>query len=145
MTAALLSLLMLSGCAGWQTSSDSTEQMDTAGITRNEPYFPTKFNDFEIPGELQQERKKSMFINTSSFTGGILYFTGRVDVNSLTDFFVNTMQKNGWKMTGEVRYENILLAFTKPNKNCMLTIYEGSYGTKSEVYVYITEDLTNGS
>jgi hypothetical protein len=55
------------------------------------------------------------------------------------------MQKNGWKMTGEVRYENILLAFTKPNKNCMLTIYEGSYGTKSEVYVYITEDLTNGS
>jgi hypothetical protein len=145
MIAALLSIFLLNGCAGMGTSKDSSEAEIPSGLSRNDPYFPTKFNDFEVPGELKEERKKSMFINTSSFTGGILLFTGRVEVNSLTDFFVNSMQKNGWKLTGEVRYENIMLAFSKPNKNCMLTIYEGEYGSKTQVYVYITEDLQVGS
>lgn len=146
MVPAILAILFLSACvAGMGTTSDSSDNAAPSGVTRNDPYFPTKFNDFEVPGELKEERQKSMFINTSSFTGGILLFTGRVDVNSLTDFFVNSMQKNGWKLTGEVRYENIMLAFTKPNKNCMLTIYEGELVGKTQVYVYITEDLQGGS
>ncbi len=144
MTAALIALLAIGGCAGLGTSGDSSEISSSAGIERNEPYFPTKFNDFEVPGELQQQRKKSMFINTSSFTGGILHFTGRVEINSLTDFFVNTMQKNGWTMSGEVRYENIMLAFHKPNKNFKQTINPGEYGSKTQVYVYITEDISKG-
>ena len=145
MITAMLATLFISGCAGLGTTTDSKGTKSSSGIVRNDPYFPTKFNDFEVPGELQEERKKSMFINTSSFTGGILNFSGRVEVKSLSDFFINTMQKNGWKLTGEVRYENIMLAFTKPNKSCMLTIYEGEYGAKTQVYVYITEDVKPGS
>ncbi len=145
MITTLLSIFLLSGCVGLGTSTDSTEIEESRGISRNEPYFPTNFSDFEVPGELKEVREKSMFINTSSFTGGILHFTGRVEVNSLTDFFVNSMQKNGWKLTGEVRYENIMLAFSKPNKNCMLTIYAGGIGGKTQVYAYITEDLQGGA
>jgi len=139
-------LLALAGCASTQTSGDAASPEDPGGIVRNEPYFPTKFDDFEIPGELEQDYSKTMFINTSSFTGGILNFTGRVEVASLTDFFINSMQKNGWKLAGEVRYENIMLAFNKPHKNCMVTIYPGDFATKTKVYVYLmTEAQKNGS
>ena len=143
---ALIIMLALGGCMSTQTST-STEidaSNESSGIARNEPYFPTKFNDFEIPGELEQDLSQSMIINTSSFSGGILNFTGRVELNSLTDFFINSMQKNGWKIVGEVRYKNIMLAFNKPNKNCMITIYPGDFG-KTRGYAYITSDLQGKS
>lgn len=132
----------LTGCITTNSGTDSPNQADrSSAAVKNEPYFPTNFSDFEVPGELEMIRKNTMFINTASFTGGILNFTGRVSVDSLTDYFINSMQKNGWHLTGEVRYENILLAFTKPNKNCLITIYEGDYGGKTQVYTYITEDV----
>jgi hypothetical protein len=79
-----------------------------------------------------------MFINTSSFTGGIVVLGGRVEATSLADFFVNSMQKNNWALAGEVRYNNILLSFTKPNKNCMISITGDSYSYKTTVTAYIT-------
>ena len=135
-----LLVFLLSGCAAMKKDSDSPDAA-TNTPPANEPYFPTSFGDFEVPGELRLERKDTLFINTSSFVGGIVKLTGHVEVGSLTDFFVNSMQKNGWKITGEIRYENVLLSFTKPNKNCMITIYDGTYGTRTEVYAYITEDV----
>lgn len=132
----------LTGCAAMDGGTTSTGQSESATTAaKNEPYFPTNFSDFEVPGELEMIRKNTLFINTASFTGGIINFTGRVEVDSLTDFFINSMQKNGWHLTGEVRYENILLAFTKPNKNCLITIYDGEFGNKTKVYTYITEDV----
>ena len=142
-----LALALAGGCAGLGTGAqDSGSGPDAASqsVAKNEPYYPTSFSDFEVPGELKMDRKDTMLINTASFTGGILHFTGWVEVNSLTDYFINSMEKNGWKRTGEVRYQNILLAFTKPTKNCMISIYEGNLGGKTQVYVYITEDLTAG-
>ena len=139
LSAALISLLLVS-CASLKPKGSSPSDT-SSGITANEPYYPTSFGDFEVPGELKLVRKNTLFINTQSFTGGIVNLTGRVEVSSLTDFFVNSMQKNGWKITGEVRYENVLLAFTKPNKNCLISIYDGDFSGRTKVYVYITEDV----
>ncbi len=141
-----ISLLTLTGCAQMHTSTptaaNSTTSAPIEATNKNEPYFPTNFNDFEVPGELKLDSKHTMFINTASFTGGILSFEGRVEINSLTDFFINTMQKNNWQLTGEVRYNNILLAFKKPNKNCMISIYGDKYGYRTKVNAYITESNT---
>jgi len=134
-------MLLLSGCAS-MTSEEEDSRHATDAISRNTPYFPTKFNDFEVPGDLEMQRDDTMFINTASFVGGIVHFKGRLKAESLTDYFISTMQKNGWKLNGEVRYQNILLAFSKPTKNCMITIYQGEHGFKTKVYVYITEDVT---
>jgi len=134
--------LGLSGCAAMHsggTTSSTTAATQGSGATKNEPYFPTNFNDFEVPGELKLDSQHTMFINTASFTGGIIAFDGRVEINSLADFFIDSMQKNNWQLTGEVRYNNILLAFTKPKKNCLISIYSDAYGYKTKVNVYITE------
>ena len=81
-----------------------------------------------------------MFINTASFSGGMILFSGDIEIDSLTDYFINSMQKNGWKLTGEARYKNTLLVFTKPNKSCMISIYMGDFGIKTKVTVHISED-----
>lgn len=134
---ALFTVIWLTGCSnlnlGQPNQSDGTSTSNT--------YYPTKFRDLEVPNELTLDSSKTLYINTSSFAGGIVYLTGRLEVGSLTDFFIRTMQQNGWKLTGEAHYKNVLLAFSKPNKNCMITMYEGEFGSSTKVYAYVTEDI----
>lgn len=137
-----LLLVSLSACSSLDMGQGSNEP--AAGANTPMTYFPTKFHDFEAPTELSLERDKTLFINTGSFNGGIVYMTGRLKVDSLTDFFIHSMQKNGWKLTGEAQYKNVLLSFTKPGKVCMITIYEGELGTSTKVYAYMTEDIAGG-
>jgi len=132
-------LLALSGCSGINMGSSQSEGTNTA-----QSYFPTKFRDLEVPNELKVDTSKTLIVNTGSFNGGIIALSGRLEVESLTDFFNQSMQRNGWKLTGEAHYKNVLLAFSKANKNCMITIYEGELGTSTKVFAYITEDLTTG-
>ncbi|MBA3015532.1 MAG: hypothetical protein KKD63_13270 [Proteobacteria bacterium] len=136
----LLIVSWLTGCSNMNLGP--TNQSD--GTSTSNTYYPTKFRDLEVPNELTLDSSKTLYVNTSSFAGGIVYMTGRLEVRSLTDFFTRTMQQNGWKLTGEAHYKNVLLAFSKPNKNCMITLYEGELGTSTKVYAYMTEDLTSG-
>jgi hypothetical protein len=144
---ALLALLLLAltGCAqlGFGGSSGSESAPPTAEtMTGNQPYNPTEFRDLLIPGELAWNRDKSMVIKTDSYAGGVLNFSGRVDINSLSDFFVKSMERNGWKLAGSIKYKQVLLAFVKPAKTCTITIADSEFGLKTEVNVYVTEDIT---
>ena len=81
-----------------------------------------------------------------SFRGGILEYSGKVEINSLKDFIIQSMKNNQWKHVGEASYENILVAFTKPNKTCMITLEEGFGGSMGKTYIkmYITVDVAAG-
>ncbi|MDH3392498.1 MAG: hypothetical protein OEL66_00710 [Desulfobulbaceae bacterium] len=147
---AIAFLFAMSGCAEMNLGGPSADvtptpaatSSDEPAISENQPYYPTDFNDLLIPGELTWNRDKSMSIRTASFAGGILHFSGRVEINSLTDFFLTSMTKDGWKMTGSVKQKSNLLVFSKKNKASMITISEGEFSlNKTEVYVYITEDI----
>jgi len=137
----LASLIFLVGCLpldGTQGASDSGHDAATSSAVSSEPYSPADFRDLLIPGELEWQRSRSVSINTDSFSGGILNFSGRVEVNSLTEFFVNAMKKHEWTMIGSVKSENVLLAFTKEKASCMIKIDEGSALGKTAVNIYIT-------
>ena len=146
----LLTLLTLALVTGGCSSLDlsflkKTNSSDAMGpVPKNEPYYTSDFKDLLIPGELDWAQDNSMTIKTDSFQGGILNFTGRVEVTSLTNFFVTNMVKNKWKMTGSVKSNNVLLSFIKPWQTCMIRIIEGEFGLKTEVYIYITKDLSGG-
>ena len=137
----IMILFLLAGCSEINFGQGSTQ---SEGTNTAESYFPSKFRDFEVPNELKVDSHETLIINTSSFIGGIIALSGRLEVESLTDYFTQSMQKNGWKLSGEAHYRNVLLAFTKGNKNCMLTIYEGKLGTSTKVYAYMAEDLSAG-
>ncbi|MCP3899542.1 MAG: hypothetical protein GY707_07510 [Desulfobacteraceae bacterium] len=131
----ILLLTVLSGCV------DKTPQADV-----DLPEVSTTIegiSDIELPADMKWKNKDSMVIKTESFKGGVLTYSGRVEINSLKDFIISSMMKNKWKHVGEASYKNMLLAFTKPNKTCLVTLTEGFGGSlgKTHATLYVTVDL----
>lgn len=140
-------LFSLAGCLPMDGDQDATDSGHapvansgnaSTSVAGSEPYYPADFRDLLVPGELEWQRDKSVSINTESFTGGVLNFVGRVEVNSLTEFFINGMKKDGWSLIGSVKSENVLLAFVKEKASCLVKIDEGGTLGKTEVNIYIT-------
>ncbi|MEJ2033312.1 MAG: hypothetical protein P8Y63_09800 [Deltaproteobacteria bacterium] len=140
----LLALLLPAGCAklgNGSTGQNGASAETPAAQKGPEPYYPTDFKDIMVPAELTWNREKSMSIRTASFAGGIINFSGRVDIDSLTNFFIVSMQKDGWKLSGSIKYKNVLLAFTKPRKTSLINIFQNDFGYKTEVNIYVTEEV----
>ncbi|MFA6284242.1 MAG: hypothetical protein WCT30_05515 [Desulfurivibrionaceae bacterium] len=151
---ALTSLAALSGCAelgmGGSTapgasSSDPFASSAASATTVEQPYRANEFSDILIPSEFDWDREKSMIVRTDSYAGGVLQYDGRVDITSAADFFVNNMPRNGWKLAGSTKYKNVLLAFIKPNKTCTIVLSENKLLMRTEIAIYVAEDISAGS
>ncbi len=57
------------------------------------------------------------------------------------DDIIASMKKNKWKLVGEVSYKNIILAFTKPNRTCMMNIENNGILSDTTVSMYVTVDV----
>ena len=132
-------LLISAGCA----SNKSMVGSDAAGLPQISN-FADDIKDITLPTELGWDRKNSTVIKTESFRGGIFTYKGRVEVMSLKDYMVASMQDNKWRLVGETASKDIMLAFVKPNKTCMMVISEGVLG-KTELKLYVAIDKTGGA
>ncbi len=134
-------LLYLYGCA-----SQNTPPPDGGSSIGPLPSSVNNYDDIEIPPEMKFDAKNSLSIKTESFRGGVLLFSGSIETTSLRDYIIATMKKNKWRHVGEASYDNILLAFTKPNKTCMVVLEEGFGGKYGKTYMemYITVDVAAG-
>ncbi|MFH2122001.1 MAG: hypothetical protein ABIJ50_00745 [Pseudomonadota bacterium] len=137
-------MLALSGCASLGSSGDAPPPMENLPPLSN---FVGEYRDIELPIDMKYNHKKSMVVRTDSFTGGVFYFSGKVERDSLKNFILASMQKNKWKRAGEVSYDSVLLAFTKPNKSCTVVLEEGFGGSLGSTYaaVYVAEDVSAAS
>ncbi len=138
--ALVAAIFMLSGCfhtSSPQAVDSGREEMPMGATNEFEPYYPDNFSDLLIPGELSWNREKSVALNSDSFNGGILNFSGRVEVTSLMEFFSSSMKNDGWTEVGSLKSKDVLLAFTKMNSSCMIRIMEGGPIGKTDVYIYI--------
>jgi hypothetical protein len=133
----LAAIIPLTGCS----SKSSVPPMDQTGLPPVST-FAADLQDIELPTELEWERDKSMTIKTESFTGGIWQYAGRVEALSLKDYIISAMQNNKWKLAGESTAQEILLAFVKPNKTCMMVITDSKYYGKTKLTLYLTVDRT---
>lgn len=139
----LFLLGLAGGCAttGILNQQQGTSDSQEAGAQPAALYKANDFDDILIPSELEWDRENSMAIRTESFAGGTLKYTGRVEINSLADYFITTMPRNGWKLVGSVKYKNILLAFTKPNKTCTVSMFKSEFSGRVNTYIYVTDDI----
>jgi len=140
----VLTMLMMSGCAPMGAGGNTPPPMENLPPLSN---FVGEYRDIELPVDMKYDHKKSMIVRTDSFTGGVLYYSGRVQRDSLKSFIVSSMLKNSWKRAGEVSSESVLLAFTKPNKSCTIVLDEGFGGSLglTHVAIYVAEDVAAGS
>lgn len=101
------------------------------------------YGDIELPLEMTLIMDKSIAMRTDSFQGGIHSYSGRVQIGSLKDYILSSMRNNKWKLVGEASYKNVMLAFTKPYKTCMVVLSEGLGGTlgKTQADFYVTVDV----
>ena len=132
-------ILLLSGCAN--TTAVAPSAMGEDGALPPVSSFADDIKDIVIPTDMEWQRDKSMAIKTESFRGGIWHYTGKVEIISLKDFMVTSMEDNKWKLVGEATSENIMLAFTKPNKTCMMILEDANFN-KTKLTLYVTIDKT---
>lgn len=131
-------LLTAVGC----TRRSNVIGSDAAGLPQLSN-FADDIKDITLPVELIWDRKDSMVIKTESFRGGIFSYKGRAEMMSLKDYMVESMKDNKWRLVGETASKNIMLAFVKPNKTCMIVISEGMF-SKTEMKLYVAIDKTGG-
>ncbi len=93
------------------------------------------FPDIPIPSELDLVSKDSYVFQSGAMKSGVLTLRGRVDVNSLINFFSMALPRDGWKPKGQFRYRRSALIFEKPDKTCVILLSEGTIWTTAEIYV----------
>ncbi len=125
--------LALTGCVG----AESSPQADgmAAPEELNKPFYHSAYKEFLLPAGLILDKNETRFVHTDSFTGGNLRFTGKLEIESLADFFVNTLPKNGWNRVYSNVGSEMLQAYTKEKATCIIKITETSFKTVVDIYV----------
>ncbi len=130
----------LSACISGNNNTAALQSVDPAAIAIMGSTIGN-YEDIEIPVDMKYINKNSMSIRTDSFRGGIIHYKGRIEANSLKEYIVTSMKKNKWKLAGEVSSQDIILAFTKPHRTCMIQIKPNSSMSDTTLTMYVTVDL----
>lgn len=134
----LMIFFLLTGCAGLfndiGVTSNASAQSEEASI----PLY-RDFEDVAIPRELKEDKKSTYVIESSGYRSGILALKGRVERNSLIDFFKDNMSKDNWKaITSFKTPKRAIMLFQKENRWCMINITEKEFNTYIEIGVVPT-------
>ena len=138
--ALLLMLNLLSSCSsGRPTSAQPIREDELSPVST----MVESYGDIELPIEMVLDPDKSMAMRTDSFQGGIHVYRGRVQLGSLRDYLTASMRNHKWKLVGEASYQYSMLAFTKPNRTCMVVLSEDGGGImgKTQANLYVTVDV----
>jgi hypothetical protein len=141
----IVAVAMFSGCT--MTGGGSGVQPVASEELAPVSTMVGSYGDIELPIDMKLVPTETMAMRTDSFQGGIHIYRGRVDINSLRDFIIASMRNYKWKLAGEASTKDVMLAFTKPNKTCMVVLANDSMGTlgKTQADFYITEDVAAGN
>lgn len=130
----LAALLMLSGCAQMKGAGTGTTP---AQETRPTPRY-LDFADILIPGELERVAKECFI--TNGF--GRLVVSGRVQSESLSQFFITSMNSEGWIALNQYKFQgSIKIFFKKQDKFASILIVEDPLTTRVEIWVVPQEKI----
>lgn len=133
--AALGMVVLLSGCSALKDSGSFFSGSEEPPVT---PRYYAGFGDILIPGELEQNLRKTYVMQSSGISAGILAFKGRVDRPALISFFQENMSKDNWQLLGSLTSTRSILLFQKQNRWCVINITEGDFSTDVEIGIVPT-------
>jgi hypothetical protein len=138
----LVALVVLFFLAQWALVGCAYFSPKEGGTASSETALKASFSGFEdvlIPSDLSVDRKKSQVYSAGKAKVGLLTFKGRVEPDSLADFFQNNLPRNGWKLMTNLKDRDQTLIFLKDDRVCMITIAEDWWNTVCEVRVGLVE------
>ena len=130
----LVFVLVLAGCAQLK---NATSGMSTGPETKPSPRY-LDFADILIPGELERVAKECNITNGY----GKLVVSGRVEAESLSQFFITSLNSEGWVALNQYKFQgSIKLFFKKQDKFASLLIEENPLATRVEIWVVPQEKI----
>ncbi|MBF0318991.1 MAG: hypothetical protein HQL01_04195 [Nitrospirae bacterium] len=139
--------VITAGCAGSNLFKSDSEQAQQGNPTAPPPppvpshlsLMGTDFEDVDVPEELKLVESESILMNTATFVGGSLVYSANVTIDSVVRFFKAQMQKKGWEfMASSFARNNAIIAYKKPNKNCVIHITgPGTWQAEAKVHIWI--------
>ncbi|HAA02563.1 MAG TPA: hypothetical protein DCZ69_13300 [Syntrophobacteraceae bacterium] len=132
----------IGGCASTPWSSDSgapppasSSASSSAPEGGQKRSLASEFPDVMVPHELELVPKATYVFQGPKTKAGVLVYRGRVDGRSVFDFFQTSMPRENWQFKGGFQTKRSVLVFEKPDKICLIAIYEDLYYTYLEVYL----------
>jgi hypothetical protein len=126
-------VVFISGCGLYQDPSAPEQTQSTQIEVGNKPL--AVYHDFEdvlVPDELTVIRDRSVVVSTPGFRSGILTLKGRVDSDSLYNFFSSNMEKDNWGVVSRIKGpETTIMVFQKATRCAVITIRE------AQIYTYV--------
>lgn len=138
----LAALVVLFLFAQWALVGCASTRPMEGGTASSETALRASFSGFEdvlIPSDISVDRKKSQVYSAGKVKVGLLTFKGRVEPDSLADFFQNNLPRNGWKLMTSLKDRDHTLIFLKDDRVCLITIGETWLSTVCEVRVGLVE------
>lgn len=129
-------IVLSSGCSALQEGGASL--FSTSEEPPATPRYYAGFGDVLIPGELEQNLRKTYVMQSSGMSAGIVAFKGRVDRPALIAFFQENMSRDNWQLLGSLTATRSILLFQKQNRWCVINITEGDFSTDVEIGIVPT-------
>lgn len=134
----LTAVFVLTGCSALKSKRASPKNPESQSSTMAAPKSKNVYLDFGdvlLPKQLKTDHKNSFVFSTSGFTAGVLSLKGRVEVNSLMNFFENKMPVDGWQLISAIKASRSMLLFKKKDRWCVISIIEGRMSASVEIWV----------
>lgn len=136
----MATVLFVGGC----TTTGLTQKQETLPVAVEQKESVAVYYDFKdvlVPEELKIDEDATVIISTPGLTSGVLALRGRVEKNSLFNFFHMNMIKDNWNIVSQIKSPKItMLVFRKANRWAVVNIRENDIYTYVEIGVAPTQD-----
>jgi hypothetical protein len=123
---------LLTGCSMFESKPEPAggDQARQGAIGR---YYD--FDDIQVPVSMKLNKDKSMLFRAGPLKAGMLFFSDNLEVESLVNFFVDSMARDNWTLKSSFKYPRVMLFFAKQSKTCVIQVTEHTFSTDVEVWV----------
>ncbi len=130
-----VSMLTVTGCSlfNQQQAASAVDDQQMASQQALSKYYD--FDDVQVPAKMKLDKDRSNVMRVGDFKAGVIVLSANLDGESLTNFFLEAMAKDNWKLKGSDKYPGIYLFFAKPGKAAVVRISEGTMDTVVEIWV----------
>ncbi|MFW5730150.1 MAG: hypothetical protein ACOCPN_04550 [Desulfonatronovibrionaceae bacterium] len=148
----LMLMLFITGCAAFQKDTPSDPEQNTRIQPLDDPPLkdpPLKdppeteissqiyydFEDIPVPPEMELKAKDSILFESRNIKAGMLSFRGRVDSESLFNYFQVMMPEEGWRLLSYIRYGSYIQTFDKKDRLCIVRIISKSFTSELQIWI----------
>lgn len=132
--AIVLTLFFLGGCSAGFFGDQPAQPKDPKGKPESVGRY-YDFDDVQVPRGMELDKSKSIMFNVGNLKAGVLVFSDRVEVESLINFFIDSMSRDNWRLMSSFKYPKVALFFAKKGKTCVISVSEGTLSTNVEIWV----------